>query len=66
VLIRESLSSPHRGRTPNGCGVNDPKRRTPAAVDRLGLKGALSSQRANGLSAMVERIRQEAQAAVAA
>jgi cysteine desulfuration protein SufE len=37
-----------------------------AAVDRLGLKGALSSQRANGLSAMVERIRQEAQAAVAA
>ncbi len=38
----------------------------PAAVQRLGLKEALSSQRANGLVAMVERIRQEAQAAVAA
>jgi cysteine desulfuration protein SufE len=32
----------------------------PAAVERLGLTGALSSQRANGLSAMVERIRREA------
>ncbi len=28
-----------------------------AAIDRLGLKGALSAQRANGLSAMVARIR---------
>jgi len=37
-----------------------------AAVERLGLKEALSSQRANGLVAMVERIRQEAQSAVAA
>jgi len=33
------------------------------AVDRLGLSGALSSQRANGLAAMVERIRREAAAA---
>jgi cysteine desulfuration protein SufE len=31
-----------------------------AAVERLGLSEALSSQRANGLSAMVERIRREA------
>jgi cysteine desulfuration protein SufE len=30
------------------------------AFDRLGLKGALSTQRANGLSAMVARIRQDA------
>jgi cysteine desulfuration protein SufE len=37
-----------------------------AALDRLGLTGALSSQRANGLAAMVERIRREAQAAAAA
>jgi cysteine desulfuration protein SufE len=34
-----------------------------AAVDRLGLSGALSSQRANGLASMVERIRAEAAAA---
>jgi cysteine desulfuration protein SufE len=33
------------------------------AVERLGLKGALSSQRANGLASMVERIRREAAAA---
>src|SRR5690606_8453124 len=31
-----------------------------AAVSRLGLDQALSSQRANGLSAMVERIRRDA------
>ena len=31
-----------------------------AAVERLGLSEALSSQRANGLAAMVERIRREA------
>ena len=31
-----------------------------AATDRLGLSEALSSQRANGLAAMVERIRREA------
>ena len=35
-----------------------------AAVDRLGLKEALSSQRANGLVAMVEHIRRAAAAAV--
>jgi cysteine desulfuration protein SufE len=35
----------------------------PAAVERLGLKEALSSQRANGLVSMIERIRQEASAA---
>jgi cysteine desulfuration protein SufE len=34
-----------------------------AAVERLGLTGALSSQRANGLGAMVDRIRTEALAA---
>jgi cysteine desulfuration protein SufE len=33
-----------------------------AAVKRLGLSEALSSQRANGLAAMVERIRREATA----
>ena len=33
------------------------------AVGRLGLKGALSAQRANGLASMVARIRAEAQAA---
>jgi cysteine desulfuration protein SufE len=33
-----------------------------AAVGRLGLSEALSSQRANGLAAMVERIRREAAA----
>ncbi len=36
-----------------------------AAVERLGLKGALSAQRANGLASMVARIRAEAQAAAA-
>lgn len=34
----------------------------PAAFARLGLTGALSQQRANGLAAMVQRIRAEAQA----
>ncbi len=33
-----------------------------AAIARLGLKGALSAQRANGLASMVARIRAEAQA----
>jgi cysteine desulfuration protein SufE len=37
-----------------------------AAFERLGLSGALSSQRSNGLAAMATRIRQDAQAAVAA
>jgi cysteine desulfuration protein SufE len=34
-----------------------------AAIARLGLAGALSAQRSNGLAAMVERIRREARAA---
>lgn len=34
-----------------------------AAFTRLGLAGALSSQRSNGLNSMVERIRRDAQAA---
>jgi len=36
---------------------------TPAALARLGLAGALSQQRSNGLASMVERIRREASAA---
>ncbi|HYF23534.1 MAG TPA: SufE family protein [Caulobacteraceae bacterium] len=36
------------------------------AVERLGLSGALTSQRANGLAAMVERIRRDAAAALPA
>ena len=36
-----------------------------AAMARLGLPEALSSQRANGLNAMIERIRGEARAATA-
>ena len=52
----------YSGRTPDEILAFD----APAAVDRLGLKEALSSQRANGLVAMVDRIRREAQAAVAA
>jgi cysteine desulfuration protein SufE len=35
----------------------------PAALDRLGLKAALSAQRSNGLFSMVERIRRDAAAA---
>ena len=34
----------------------------PAAMARLGLSGALSQQRANGLASMVERIRRDAAA----
>lgn len=34
-----------------------------AAIDRLGLSGALSSQRSNGLASMVARIRRDAEAA---
>jgi cysteine desulfuration protein SufE len=34
-----------------------------AGFDRLGLKGALSAQRSNGLFSMVERIRRDAEAA---
>lgn len=36
-----------------------------AAFDRLGLAGALSAQRSNGLASMVERIRRDAEAASA-
>jgi cysteine desulfuration protein SufE len=36
---------------------------TPAALARLGLAGALSQQRSNGLASMVERIRRDAAAA---
>ena len=36
-----------------------------AGFDRLGLKGALSAQRSNGLFSMVERIRRDAEAAKA-
>ena len=36
-----------------------------AAFDRLGLSGALSAQRSNGLASMVERIRGDARAALA-
>ncbi|HXA37588.1 MAG TPA: SufE family protein [Phenylobacterium sp.] len=37
----------------------------PAAFEALGLKGALSQQRSNGLAAMVARIRSDAERAVA-
>ena len=36
-----------------------------AAFERLGLKGALSTQRSNGLFSMIERIRRDASAAKA-
>jgi cysteine desulfuration protein SufE len=51
----------YSGRTPQEITAFDAK----AAVERLGLAHALSSQRANGLAAMVERIRREAGAEVA-
>jgi cysteine desulfuration protein SufE len=35
----------------------------PAAFERLGLKGALSQQRSNGLASMAARIRRDAEAA---
>lgn len=38
----------------------------PAAFDKLGLSGALSSQRSNGLASMVARIRRDAEAALTA
>ncbi|MBS0335024.1 MAG: SufE family protein [Proteobacteria bacterium] len=38
----------------------------PAAFERLGLKGALSQQRSNGLASMVARIRADAERARAA
>jgi cysteine desulfuration protein SufE len=49
----------YSGRTPAEILGFDPK----AAFARLGLAGALSQQRSNGLFAMVERIRRDATAA---
>src|SRR5579875_2180252 len=49
-------------RAPEAILASDPL----AAFERLGLKGALSSQRANGLAAMMARIRREAEAALSA
>jgi cysteine desulfuration protein SufE len=50
------------GRRPEAILAYDPK----AAFDRLGLAGALSSQRSNGLAAMATRIRRDAEAATTA
>ncbi len=50
------------GRTPEEVLAFDAR----AAFDRLGLAGSLSSQRSNGLAAMVERIRRDARADAAA
>jgi cysteine desulfuration protein SufE len=52
----------YSGRSPQEITAFDAR----AAVERLGLPEALSSQRANGLNAMIERIRAEARAATAA
>src|SRR5882757_9945458 len=49
-------------RTPGEIMAFDPR----AAFDRLGLAGALSTQRSNGLFSMIERIRRDAGAAKAA
>jgi cysteine desulfuration protein SufE len=46
------------GRTPQAILAFDPK----AAFTRLGLSGALSAQRSNGLAAMATRIRRDAEA----
>ncbi len=46
------------GRTAGEIGAFDAK----AAFARLGLQGALSTQRSNGLASMVERIRRDASA----
>jgi cysteine desulfuration protein SufE len=48
----------YSGRRPEEIRALDPQ----AAVDRLKLGSMLTSQRANGLAAMVERIRKEARA----
>ena len=50
------------GRTPREILDFDPK----AAFDRLGLSGALSAQRSNGLASMAARIRRDAELAAAA
>ncbi len=51
----------YSGQTPEAILAFDAR----AALARLGLAGALSQQRSNGLSAMVERIRRDAQALTA-
>jgi len=51
----------YSGRTPAAILDFDAK----AAFERLGLTGALSSQRSNGLASMAERIRRDATAAEA-
>jgi cysteine desulfuration protein SufE len=48
----------HSGRAPAEILAFDPK----AAFERLGLAGALSTQRSNGLYSMIERIRRDAAA----
>jgi len=53
------LTSLYSGRTPTDILAFDAK----AAFDRLGLTGALSRQRSNGLFSMIERIRRDAAAA---
>lgn len=50
----------YSGRTPAEILAFDAK----AAFEKLGLAGALSAQRSNGLASMVARIRQDAEAAV--
>lgn len=52
----------YSGRSPEEIARFDAR----AAFDRLGLGAALSSQRANGLASMVERIRRDAAACLAA
>lgn len=52
----------YSGRAPADILAFDAK----AAFDQLGLAGALSSQRSNGLASMVQRIRRDAEAALAA
>ena len=51
----------YSGRTPGEILAFDAK----AAFDQLGLSGALSSQRSNGLASMVARIRRDAEFAAA-
>lgn len=52
----------YSGRTPADIMAFDAR----AALDQLGLSGALSTQRSNGLASMVARIRRDAEAAQAA
>jgi len=52
----------YSGRTPAEIAAFDAK----AAFDTLGLSGALSQQRSNGLASMVGRIRKDAEAALPA